>query len=354
MSIALVLTGCDMKKNTAFNRKYQALNTRYNVYFNANESFRKGYKKIDESYSPDYSHVIPVFAVSDASTSGVAKGDMSRTIEKCESAIQERSIQKKPKKKYEKMHDAAYVNFYNQEEFNSYMDEVWMLMGQAKYYSNDYLSASANFTYVMKHFSTDEKLVLQASIWKARSLKELGWLYEADEIMNKIDEETVPYDVVNLYHGAMADLLLAHKEYEEALPHLLKAAETEKDRVQRTRFNFVIAQIYQLLKRNEESYAYYEKVIKANPTYQMTFNANILQTEVVSGSSETDLVKRLEKMAKNRNNADYLDQIYYAMGNIYLAKKDTAKALGYYQTSADTSVRNGLEKAQTLITMGDI
>ena len=354
MSIALVFTGCDMKKNTAFNRKYQALNTRYNVYFNANESFKKGYKKIDENYSPDYSHVIPVFAVSDVSTSGVAKGDMSRAIEKCESAIQEHSIQKKPKKKYEKMHDAAYVNFYNQEEFNSYMDEVWMLMGQAKYYSNDYLAASANFTYVMKHFSTDEKLVLQASIWKARSLKELGWLYEADEIMNKIDEESVPYDVVNLYHGAMADLLLAHKEYEVALPHLLKAAETEKDRVQRTRFYFVIAQIYQMLKKNEESYAYYEKVIKSNPTYQMTFNANILQTEVVSGSSEADLVKRLDKMAKNRNNADYLDQIYYAMGNIYLAKKDTAKALDYYQTSADTSVRNGLEKAQTLITMGDI
>lgn len=342
-----------MKKNTAFNRKYQALNTRYNVYYNAKESFKKGYKKIDESFAPDYSHIIPVFSVSDQSTQGVAKGDMNRTVEKCELAVQEHSMQKKPKKKYEKMRDPAYVAFYNQEEFNSYMDEVWMLMGQAKFYSNDYLAASATFTYVIKHFSGDDKLVLQASIWKARSLKELGWLYEADEIMNKIDEEELPYDVENLYHGARADLYMVHKEYALALPHLLKAVETEKDRVQRTRFNFVIAQIYQLQGDKEKAYTYYDKVIKANPNYQMTFNANILQTEVVSGSS-ADLIKRLQKMAKNRNNADYLDQIYYAMGNIYLSKSDTAKALEYYQTSADTSVRNGLEKAQTLITMGDI
>ena len=353
LSVALLFVGCDMKKNTAFNRKYQAINTRYNVYYNANESCKKGYKKMEESFSPDYSHIIPVFAISDPSTEGVAKGDMTRTVEKCELAVQERSMQKKPKKKYEKMRDPAYVAFYNQEEFNTYMDEVWMLMGQAKFYSNDYLAASATFTYVIKHFSGDDKLVLKASIWKARALKELGWYYEAEEILSKIDEEELPVDVVNLYQGARADLYLAQKEYQQAMPHLLKAVETEKNRIQRTRFNFVIAQLYQMQGDKEKAYEYYDKVIKANPSYQMTFNANILQTEVVSGSS-TDLVKRLEKLAKNRNNADYLDQIYYAMGNIYLSKGDTTKALAYYQTSADTSVRNGREKAQTLITMGDI
>ena len=353
-TLIFTLGGCDMKKNTAFNRRYQALNTRYNVYYNAHESFKKGYKKIDDSYAPDYSHIIPVFSVSDKSTEGVAKGDMTRTIEKCELAISKHSMQKKPKKKYEKMRDPAYVAFYNQEEFNSFMDEVWMLLGQAKYYSNDYLAASATFTYVMKHFSNDKTLVLKASIWKARALKELGWNYEAEEILNNIDGEELPVDVVGLYHGAKADLHCENKEYKEALPHLLKAVEVEEDRMQRTRFNFVIAQIYQYLGQKEDAYLYYDKVIKANPNYQMTFNANILQTEVVESSSDADLIKRLNKLAKNRNNADYLDQIYYAMGNIYLARKDTAEALRLYRTSADTSTRNGLEKAQTLITMADI
>ncbi|MBR3520463.1 MAG: tetratricopeptide repeat protein [Paludibacteraceae bacterium] len=351
----LTLAGCDMKKNTWFNRKHQALNTKYNVYYNANESFKKGNKRIEEAFQPDYSHVIPVFAVSDASTKGAGTGDMNKAVEKCEQAIQKRSMQKKPKKDYSKMRDPNYVSFYNQEEFNSYMDEVYMLMGKSKYYANDYLAASATFTYVTKHFSHDQRLVTEANIWKARSMKEMDWIYEADEILKRIDPEEIDPSLSNLYNGAMADLLVTQREYKAALPYLEKAAETEKDRTQRTRFNFVAAQIYQLLGDKEKAFTLYEKVIKANPTYQMSFNAKIRETEVVGDKQSTEsLVIRLQKMAKNKNNEDYLDQIYYAIGNIYLAKKDTAKAVENYLLSVEKSTRNGKEKAQTLITLGDL
>lgn len=351
----LALSGCDMKKNTWFNRKHQALNTKYNVYYNANESFKKGYKRIEESYSPDFAHVIPVFAVSDPSTMGAGTGDMNKAVEKCELAVQKRSMQKKPKKDYSKMRDPEYVTFYNQEEFNSYMDEVWMLMGKSKFHANDYLAASATFTYVTKHFSHDKKLVTEANIWKARAMKEMDWIYEADEILKRIEPEELDPYLSNLYNGAMADLLVTQRDYKAALPYVMKAAETEKDRTQRTRFYFVAAQINQLLGNKEEAFTLYEKVIKANPTYQMSFNAKIRETEVVSGKQSSEaLVNRLLKMAKNKNNEDYLDQIYYAIGNIYLAKKDTAKAIENYITSAEKSTRNGKEKAQTLITLGDI
>lgn len=352
----LTLCGCDLKKNTWVNRKHQALNTKYNVYFNANESFKKGNKRIEEAFAPDYSHVIPVFAVSDPSTLGTGTGDMSRAVTKCEKAVQERSIQKKPKKKYEKMRDPEYATFYNQEEFNSYMDEVWMLMGRAKYYSNDYLAASATFTYVTKHFPQDKNLVTEANIWKARAMKEMDWLYEADEILKRIDpEEITDSKILNLYNGAMADLLVTQRDYQAALPYLFKAAETEKDRIQRTRFYFVAAQIKQLLGEKVEAFELYDKVLKANPPYQMSFNAQIRQTEVVSGKQSSEaLIARLNKMAKNKNNEEYLDQIYYAIGNIFLAKKDTAMAVANYETSCEKSIRNGREKAQSLITLGDL
>lgn len=351
----LALSGCDMKKNTWFNRKHQALNTKYNVYYNANESFKKGYKRIEESYAPDYSHVIPVFAVSDPSTLGTGTGDMNKAVEKCELAVQERSMQKKPKKDYSKMRDPEYAKFYNQEEFNSYMDEVWMLMGRSKFHANDYLAASATFTYVTKHFSGDEKLVTKANIWKARAMKEMEWYYEADEILKRIEPEELDPELLNLYNGAMADLLVAQREYKAALPYLLKAAESEKERLQRTRFNFVAAQIQQMYGNKKEAFELYEKVLKANPPYQMSFNAQIRQTEVIEeGISSEALVTRLQKMAKNKNNEDYLDQIYYAIGNIYLSKKDTAQAIENYKTSIEKSTRNGREKAQTLITLGDL
>ena len=278
----LSLAGCDMKKNTWFNRKHQALNTKYNVYYNANESFKKGYKRIEEAYAPDYSQVIPVFAVSDPSTKGSGTGDMNKAVEKCEQAIQKRSMMKKPKKDYDKMRDPKYVAFYNQEEFNSYMDDVYMLMGKSKFHANDYLAASATFTYVTKHYTHDARLVTQANIWKARAMKEMDWIYEADEILKRIEPEELDPSTANLYNGAMADLLVTQKEYKAALPYLEKAAETEKDRTQRIRFIFVAAQIYQLLGEKDKAFTLYEKVIKANPTYQMSFNAKIRETEVVS------------------------------------------------------------------------
>lgn len=351
----LSLAGCDMKKNTWFNRKHQALNTKYNVYYNANESFKKGYKRIEEAYAPDYSQVIPVFAVSDPTTKGSGAGDMNKAVEKCEQAIQKRSMQKKPKKDYDKMRDPKYVAFYNQEEFNSYMDEVYMLMGKSKFHANDYLAASATFTYVIKHFSHDTKLITEANIWKARAMKEMDWIYEADEILKRIEPEELDEKLSNLYNGAMADLLVTQKDYKAALPYLEKAADTEKDRTQRTRFIFVAAQIHQLLGEKDKAFTLYEKVIKANPTYQMSFNAKIRETEVVSDKHSTEsLVNRLQKMAKNKNNEDYLDQIYYAIGNIYLAQKDTAQAIENYMLSVEKSTRNGKEKAQTLITLGDL
>ena len=209
----LSLAGCDMKKNTWFNRKHQALNTKYNVYYNANESFKKGYKRIEEAYAPDYSQVIPVFAVSDPSTKGSGTGDMNKAVEKCEQAIQKRSMMKKPKKDYDKMRDPKYVAFYNQEEFNSYMDDVYMLMGKSKFHANDYLAASATFTYVTKHYTHDARLVTQANIWKARAMKEMDWIYEADEILKRIDVETlIEYRSCISQIGQRGEIILLHAD----------------------------------------------------------------------------------------------------------------------------------------------
>lgn len=349
-----IIAGCSTKKNTAVRRNYHALTTKYNVYFNGNESFKKGYKKIEEAYKPDYSNILDMYYVSSKTTAGVATSDMKRTQQKCELAIKEHSIQKKPKKKVEKMRDPKYAAFYNQEEFNPKMDDVWMLFAKAKYYSNDYLAASATFTYIIKHFSGDKALVAEAMIWKAKCYKEMEWYYEADDMLKRVSDEAFNDRLNNLYSGAYADLLIAQREYKEALPHLLTAIETEKKKKTRLHFTFIAGQLYQELGMKQEAYDMYEKVVGASTTYEMEFNARIRQTEVYTGGDSKTLIAKLEKMSKKSKNADYLDQIYYAIGNIYLINGDTATAIDKYITSVDKSTRDGLDKAQSLIALGDI
>ena len=59
-------------------------------------------------------------------------------------------------------------------------------------------------------------------------------------------------------------------------------------------------------------------------------------------------------MTRQAKNAEYLDQIYYAIGNLYLSRKDTAKAVANYILAAEKSTRNGKDKAISQLTLGKI
>lgn len=354
VSTIIALSSCSTKKNTSGTRFYHSFTTKYNVYFNANEAYKKGEKKIEDQFQPDYSHIIDVFAISNKSTQGVAKTDMTIVETKCQKAIKEHSLKKKPKKNVNKTRDPKYMEFYNKEEFNKKMYDVWMLLGKAKFLANDYLAASATFTYIIKHFPENKELVAEASVWKARSLKELDWTYESEGILDLLSDEVLSNKVNAQYAAAYADLKIKNGDLEAALPYLYNAIDLEKKKKIKTRYKFIAAQICQTLDKNEKAYDLYGQVIKANPDYQMAFNARIRQTEVYGGQNSEALVKSLLKMAKKSNNKDYLDQIYYAIGNVYLHKNDTANAIANYKLSIEKSTRNGLDKAQTLITLGSI
>ena len=44
LPLVAVVAGCSTSHNTAVSRSYQALVTKYNVYFNGNEAYKKGYE----------------------------------------------------------------------------------------------------------------------------------------------------------------------------------------------------------------------------------------------------------------------------------------------------------------------
>ncbi|MCL1867476.1 MAG: hypothetical protein FWF72_00785, partial [Paludibacter sp.] len=62
----------------------------------------------------------------------------------------------------------------------------------------------------------------------------------------------------------------------------------------------------------------------------------------------------IKSMVKNPNNKEYLDQLFYTDGLVYLAEKDTVKALEQLALAADSSSRNGIDKAKALVLAGDI
>ena len=61
--------------------------------------------------------------------------------------------------------------------------------------------------------------------------------------------------------------------------------------------------------------------------------------------------KDLVKMSKDDKNRDYLDQIYYALGNIERSQNNMSKAIEYYGLSAKSSAGNDNQKGVSYLTL---
>ncbi len=59
-------------------------------------------------------------------------------------------------------------------------------------------------------------------------------------------------------------------------------------------------------------------------------------------------------MTRYDRNKDYLDQIYYAIGNLYLSRRDTAQAIANYEKAVEESTRGGIDKAIAQLRAGGL
>ncbi len=351
-----LLASCSNNKNTGWSRFYHSFTTRYNVYFNGIENYKEQLKVQQEKYEDNFTDILylnPAEAYNNPKDPQ-PQGSFDRTIEKCQKAIQNHSIKSKPKRNQNKRNNADYKAFMKREEYNPFIHNAWMLMGKAQYQKGDFLSAAATFMYVSQHFTWLPKVVAEARLWQARSYIALDWIYEAEDVLYKANNDSLPPSLQGEFASVNADYLIHNKKYREAIPFLETAIKSEPNKQQRARMTFLLGQLYTLDKKPQEAYKAFRKVISMNPPYRTQFNARIKMSEVFSGSDIEKEVASLKKMTRRGVNKDYHDQIYYAIGNLYLSRQDTAQAIANYNTAVAKSTRNGIEKAVCQITLGNL
>ncbi|MDR2853760.1 MAG: tetratricopeptide repeat protein [Prevotellaceae bacterium] len=353
VGLLTVFGGCSTKKNTAMTRAYHSFTTGYNVRFNGKESFKEGVVLMQKANQDDYSTYLPMYPISNKGTAQAATSQMDKTIEKSRKAIKTHSIKVKPKRKIAKMNDPKYSAFYNQQEFNSALKEAWLLLGQAEFNKADFLGSVGTFSYISKHYPENKDVSVQCQIWTARAFLEMGWTYEAEELLAKVNQDDLKRSRVGLFVAANAQLLLAQKQYDKAIPFLEKALEKEKNKYQKARFSYILGQLYKNKGDMAKARTYFSKVVRMHPPYEMNFYARINRIDLAPNNSKK-AHKQIKSLIKNPNNKQYLDQLFYLNGNVFIAEKDTVKALEQYKLAADSSSRNGMDKAQALLAAGKI
>ena len=354
----VAMASCSTRKNTAASRNYNAFITRYNIYYNGDTHFKETLQKMEQDYEDDYSRLLfmhPAEAKADKEAPQPS-GNFDRSIEKGQKAIQLRSIKKRPRKKPGKSGDPAYQAWLKRDEYNPFLHNAWMMMGRSQYYNGDFLGAASTFFYVSRHFSWLPATVTEAKIWQARCYVALDWLYDAELILDRIrPDQLMNKKLRGLYAFTRADRLLRGGMMEEAVEPLRQAIDNADGAAQRTRLRFLLGQVLQRLGRRKEAYEAFAKAgASPSATYRTKFNARIKQSEVYDGQDIMPEVKALRRMTHYDRNKPYLDQIYYAIGNLYLSRRDTAQAIASYETAVEKSTRGGIDKAMPQLRLGGL
>lgn len=350
----VILSACGTKKNTPASRNWQAFTTRYNVYYNGKTHYDEQLKQMVGDYQDDYSQQLKIHPA-EARNDNMApqpSGDFKRTIEKMQKSIQLHSIKKKPKKKTGSAKEKA---FRAREEFNPFLHNAWLTMGKGQYMNGDFLGAASTFFYISKHFQWLPKTITEARLWMALSYLAMDWDYEAENALHPVKEKDLTDGYLrNLYNLAYADYYLHTKDWEKVVKPLEYAARHASG-TQQNRLWFLLGQTYTQLDRKKDAYNAFKKAgAGASTDYRTKFNSRIKQSEVFQGTNIKGEVKSLRTMTRYARNAEYLDQIYYAIGNLYISRKDTAEAMKNYRLAVEKSTRNGIDKALAQLALGNL
>lgn len=351
----LIVSACSTKQNTAGSRFWQSFNSRFNTYFNGSQAYKEGCLAKETGNKDDYTEVIPLFTVGNKNSASLGKGNFETAVTKCEKAIKLHSIKKKPVRKSGKRLSAKEKSYQNRKEFNPFLKNAWLLMGKSQFLKGDFEEASATFSYIIRLYAAEPLVAQEARTWLARCYTELLWFYDAENMVNTFNRDSTTQRLRNDNDATTANLLLRQQHYDAALPYLQRTIKREKRKMQKARLYFLLGQVNTLLNKPQDAYKAYGKCIGQNPPYELAFNARIRQTEVLSnGSQGKKMISRLKRMARSSNNKEYLDQVYYALGNIYLIQKDTVQAVSAYEKGWKKATRNGIDKGLLLLRLGQV
>ena len=354
LTVLLFTASCSTKKNTAQSRWWQSFTARYNTYYNGSQAFIDGNIEKESGNKDNYTELIPLYAVGNKQSRDIGKSNYTRAIEKSEKAIKQHSIKARPEWNSSRRKTQKDIEWLTRREYNPFIWHAWLLLGKSQFQQGQFEEAAATFSYMTRLYATQPAILGIARAWQAKSYVELDWIYDAEDIIMKQRRDSMHFRARKDWDFTMADYYLHSEQYDQAIPYLHQVIKHEKRRKQKAREWFLMGQLQARQGNREEAYKAFRHVTRLNPPYELEFNARIAQTEVMAEGDAKRMINRLKRMAASDNNKDYLDQVYYAIGNIYMAQKDTLQAIEAYEQGAKKATRGGIEKGVLLLTLGNI
>lgn len=315
----------------------QNLTARYNYIYNSNVLLTEYNEGLTQTYADNYDKILPVYLDPEPQTTltltpGAANKSLDDVIFKGQTIINDKS-------------------------FSNYIDDSYMLLGRANYLKGNYFIASEYFDYTAKTFGSNLKTFIMALNWKAKSQMELNNMVFADKILDTMlrASDQLKKDLAEPL-ATTAQMRIYQKRYKEAILLLEAAIRSADEKQLRIRWQYILAQLQEKENDLQNAFVNFTKVENSNAPFEMYFHANLerVRLKALISGYKVNEDKALLALLKDDKNFDYIDQIYYKVGELYSSEGKFDKAEESYKKSIQQSTRNQNQKARSYLRVADL
>ncbi len=341
----LFVVGCSTTKDAFLNRSYHGVSTKFNVLYNGKEALRIGLQELNANYEDNYWDRLPIepLKVDKMLSPGMSPDtdnspkEFERAEEKAVKAIQKHSM------------------VIARQERNKQIDDGYLLLGKARYYSKRFVPALEAFNFVILNYP-NANLINETKIWQSKTYLRLQNEEQAVENLKLLlKEESLDDDIKEEAHTAIAMAYTQLGETQQVINHLNKAVVTDKNKEQTARNLFILGQIYREQKFIDSSNISFQKIIDMKKAlFKYKIHAQIEKAKNITTKEDAvNTIAELIKLVKDRDNRPYLDELYYHLGLIETSQ-NTKMAIEYFKKSLQATTSRNFQKELTYEAIGNL
>lgn len=301
---------------------YHNTTAKYNAYFYANAKIEELEAGIKKNHREDFSQVLPVFYTIDSAFIDQNEELLTEVREFASRAVDWHRISK-------------------------WKDPSYFLIGMADYYNAEFDDAANTFRYL--NVNSKKKQI------RHKSLIQLMRLYtdqknfeDAAYVIDFLSKESgISKENKFLLYKTLAYYYDRREDVNGKVGSLDKALGFTKDKKEKSRINFILAQLYQREGLDALAYTYYLEAVKGNPPYERSFFALLYAQQVAELNKSKD-IKRVrtyfDDLYKDSKNRDLKDVILYEKALFELKQDELEEAERLLIRAAKEEGSNPIQK----------
>ncbi len=360
------------KKFTKFRRLVQNTTTHYNFYFNANNKLNTVVERAKMGQKDDYSKLLSFYPYSIENTAS-QKTELDSVIYKATAGLL--------------LHDLR----------SDWVDNMYLLIGKSYYYRNEFDSAALTFQFINYNLfprkkkeedsrvvgsndapgtgnlsiaNKEDRNILQkafsrppsrndALIWLARTFTAQEEYGDAAGLINILkNDQNLPKRLQSDLEEVMAYWFFVQNNYDSAAAHLELALDNADNKLDKSRWEFLLAQLYEGNKQFDKASEYYKKTSAHTTDLVMDIHARLNNAKMMRDDRDPKQleysISSLLKMARKDRFESYRDYIYYSTAQLSLQRPDTAGTMLFLKNAIKYNNNNGNIRNKSFYELGEL